>query len=290
MKNITILLFTGLLLTGCASKKAADAYGNFEAIEIIVSSEANGKLMNFNLTEGQSLHQREQVALIDTTVPALQKQEIEARRQSVLSRRASADAQIAVVRQQLENVQVDLQRVQNMVKDEAATQKQLDDLTGSEKILKKQLQAAEAQRSAVNAELEAIDANRALLNEQFVRCKVLNPVDGTVLEKYCEMYELTAVGKPLYKIANLNKLILRAYVSGNQLDRLKIGQDCTVRIDDRKKYIEYPGTITWISNNAEFTPKIIQTKETRVNLVYAVKILVNNDGTIKIGMPGEVVF
>lgn len=291
MKKILIFLVLGIMLLGCSSQKDSDAFGNFEAIETIVSSEANGKLLFMNLVEGQHVAQGEHVATIDTTLPAMQKQELLARRQSVLSKIASADAQIAVVQQQLDNLHVDLNRVQNMLNDDAATQKQLDDLTGGEKILHKQLDAAEAQRRAVTSELKALDANLSLLDEQLNRCFVLNPVEGIVLDKYSERYEMTAAGKPLYKIANLNELTLRAFVSGGQLDAIKIGETCTVRIDDGKQYKDFPGTITWISDTAEFTPKIIQTKEERINLVYAVKIRVTNEnGAIKIGMPGEVIF
>jgi len=292
--NKNILLFVmGLLFigSGCSSRKSVDAYGNFEAIETIVSSEANGRLLEFNLTEGQILTKGQEVALVDTTLPALQKREGLARRQSAASRMASANAQVAVVRQQLENLQVDLKRIRNMMQDDAATQKQLDDLTGAEKILTKQLTAAQAQRDAIASERDAIDANLALVDEQLKRCHVINPVNGTVLEKYGEAFEMTAMGKPLYKIGNLNALILRVYVSGGQMNGLIIGQDCTVRIDNGKKYLEFTGVITWISDTAEFTPKIIQTKEERVNLVYAVKVSVKNpDGEIKIGMPGEVIF
>ena len=292
MKKTIFALFAGMLLiVGCSSRKSIDAYGNFEAIETIVSSEANGRLMEFKLTEGQDVEKGQQVATVDSTIPALQKREMLARRQSVDSKMTSASAQVAVVKQQVENLQVDLRRVQNMVEDEAATQKQLDDLTGTEKVLRKQLKAAQAQRDAIESELEAIDANLALVDEQLHRCRVINPLDGTVLEKYAEAYEMTAVGKPLYKVGNLNELTLRVYISGGQMNALKIGQDCTVRIDDGDDYQDYPGTVSWISDKAEFTPKIIQTKEERVNLVYAVKVNVKNtEGTIKIGMPGEVIF
>ena len=292
-KTIFLLLSTGLIfsVSGCGSKKSADAYGNFEAVEIIVSSEANGKLLQFNLTEGQAIAEGQEAALVDTTLSALQQSEGAARKQSALSRLSGADAQVAVVKQQLENLRIDLRRVQNMVHDDAATQKQLDDLIGAEKVLTQQLGAAQAQRNAIASEIKAIDANLGLIEEQLKRCHVINPVSGTVLEKYGEAFEMTAVGKPLYKIGNLDALTLRVYVSGGQMNRLKIGQECTARIDNGKKYLEFPGVITWISDTAEFTPKIIQTKEERVNLVYAVKVRVGNpDGMIKIGMPGEVIF
>jgi HlyD family secretion protein len=291
MKKVVKSVLAALLVAGCASKKSADAYGNFESVETIVSSEVNGRLIALPIVEGQLLSKGQYVAAIDSTVPALQKRELLARRKAVLSKIAGADAQIAVVRQQLENLQIDLRRVQNMLKDDAATQKQLDDLTGSEKVLQRQLVAAQAQRRAIVSELDAVDANLALLNEQLNRCRILNPIDGVVLEKYSEVHEVTAAGKPLYKIANLDTVVLRIYVSGGQLAALKIGQRCSVRIDNGKEELEYPGIVTWISDTAEFTPKIIQTREERVNLVYAVKVLVKNEeGVIKIGMPGEVVF
>jgi HlyD family secretion protein len=291
MKKVVKPVLAALLVAGCASKKPADAYGNFEAVETIVSAEVNGRLINLHIVEGQQLHKDQFVAAIDSTVPALQKQELLARRKAVWSKIEGADAQIAVVRQQLENLQVDLRRVQNMLKDDAATQKQLDDLTGSEKVLKKQLEAVQAQRRAIVSESDALDANLALLNEQLNRCRILNPINGVVLEKYSEIYEVTAAGKPLYKIANLDSIVLRIYVSGGQLSAIKIGQHCTVRIDKGKEQLEYPGIVTWISDMAEFTPKIIQTREERINLVYAVKVMVRNEeGAIKIGMPGEAVF
>ena len=290
MNRITILFLSGFFLAGCSGEKSTDAYGHFEAIETIISSEATGKLIYVDLAQGQSIRKDQHVATVDSTQPALQKQELLARRLSVQSRIASADAQISVVQQQLDNLALDLRRMQNMFEENAATQKQIDDLTGAEKILQKQLNAARAQRSAVLAERQALDANLALLNEQLRRCRIVNPIDGMVLEKYVEAYEMTTVGRPLYKIANLSELILRVYISGAQLSALKIGEKCTVRIDDDKKDKSYPGTITWISDTAEFTPKIIQTKEERINLVYAVKVRVKNDGAIKIGMPGEVTF
>ena len=156
--------------------------------------------------------------------------------------------------------------------------------------MQKQIRSAAAQEQAVQAELSALDAKRALLDEQIRRSVIINPVSGTVLEQYTECFEMTAPGKPLYKIANLQDMQLKVYVSGGQLQQLKIGADCTVLIDDADNFIEIPGKISWISSQAEFTPKIIQTKEERINLVYAVKIRIQNDGAVKIGMPGEVIF
>ncbi|MBN1561632.1 HlyD family efflux transporter periplasmic adaptor subunit [candidate division KSB1 bacterium] len=290
MNRIATLFLAGFLLADCAGQKSPDAYGVFEAAETMVSAEVSGKLIHLDLLEGQLLRKGQHVATVDSTLPALQKQELLARRQSVRAKMVNAEAQIAVVQQQIDNMQVDLQRVRNMLQDDAATRKQLDDLVGADKILNKQLNAARAQRQTVVAELAAVNSNLDLISEQMRRCRVINPIDGTVLNKYCEAFEMTAAGKPLYKIANLDEMTLRIYISGAQMSAVKIGSSCTVRIDDGKKYIDYPGTIIWISDSAEFTPKIIQTKQDRVTLVYAVKVRVANDGAIKIGMPGEVIF
>lgn len=286
-----MICLTGALLSGCASNdNRADAYGNFEAVEILVSAEASGRLIAFDVKEGQSLKQGETVAVIDTTLLDLKRRELDAAHGQVLAKVNSADAQIAVLEQQLENADKNLERVQNMVQDSAATQKQLDDLQTQRAVLLKQIDAARAQRRAVVAELAAMDAREAQLDEQIARSTVTNPVDGTVLQTYAEPHELAGAGKPLYKIADLQNMSLTVYVSGGQLHDLKIGQTCTVRIDKGNDYLEYNGSIAHIAAEAEFTPKIIQTKEERVDLVYAVKIDVENDGAIKIGMPGDVIF
>lgn len=291
MKTLWILLSVLLMITRCSRDRfEADAYGNFEAVETLISAENTGKVLKFAVQKGQNVSKGDIAAIIDTTILVLQKDELLAKKSSVESQLESANAQIAVVNQQLANLRIDLERVQKMVKDQAATQKQLDDLLGQEKILKNQLTAAHAQKQAVVAELQAVEAKQSQLNEQLRRCSVVNPVDGTILNTYVNKNELTAAGKPLYKIASLDTLELVTYVSGGDLHVIRIGQDCTVRIDDNDEYIEYNGTVIWISDQAEFTPKMIQTKEERVNLVYAVKILVPNDGRIKVGMPGEVIF
>jgi len=290
MRKMLILL-AALLLAGCSGdKNAADAYGNFEATEVIISSEANGKLLSFDATEGETLDAGAVVGLIDTTLIALQKRELLAQDEAIKSQLAGAEAQIAMTRQKLDNLQIDLTRAENMLKDDAATQKQLDDLAGTKKIFKKQMAAARASRDAVAAQLKALDAKQALIDEQLARCRIINPIDGTVLETYVEPFEMTAVGRPLYKIADLTMMTLKVYAPGSELHRIQLGAPCTVRIDNGKKYLDYSGRIAWISGKAEFTPKIIQTKEERVNLVYAVKIDVPNDGAVKIGMPGEVIF
>ena len=291
MKRIMLLFASLTILLSCSnSEDGADAYGNFEAIETIVSAETGGKLLALNLTEVEMIEAGAVAAIVDTTLLALQKQELLAGRAGVSAKRNAADAQLAVLNQKLANLETDLKRVSAMHEANAATDKQLDDIIGGKKVLQKQIRSAAAQQQAVQAELSALDAKKALLDEQIRRSVIINPVSGTVLEQYAERFEMTAPGKPLYKIANLQDMRLKVYVSGGQLQQLKIGTDCTVLIDDADNFIRIPGTISWISSQAEFTPKIIQTKEERVKLVYAVKIRIRNDGAVKIGMPGEVIF
>lgn len=291
MKKTIIILTAITMVCGCARKNTtADASGTFESTEILVSAEANGRIIDLKLDEGDELSAGLHVATIDTTLLSLQWKEMTAQIKGFRSQTAAAEAQVAVIQQQIENLNIDLNRVRNMVQNNAATQKQLDDLTGGLKVARNQLQSARAQKKSAEAQLEALEAKKGLLKEQIRRCLVNNPIDGIVLEKYVEESELTAAGKPLYKIADINTMILKVYVSGGQLGSVHIGQSCTARIDRGKDYLKYPGKVVWISEQAEFTPKIIQTKEERINLVYGVKVRVKNDGAIKIGMPGEVIF
>jgi HlyD family secretion protein len=210
---------------------------------------------------------------------------------SVRSRISSINAQNDILNQQIANLDVNIGRIVNMLKDDAATKKQYDDLTGQVAVLEKQIAANNTQKSSIAAELSVYESKKATLNEQVTRSSVKSPLNGTIIEKYSEAGELTAAGKPLVKIADLSLVKLKVYVSGAQLGSIKIGQDCTVRIDDGKKgYRSFTGTVSYISGKAEFTPKIIQTKEERVTLVYAVNIDVRNDGNLKSGMPGEAIF
>jgi HlyD family secretion protein len=210
---------------------------------------------------------------------------------SVRTRIATIDSQNEVLNQQITNLQVNIARIENMLKEDAATQKQYDDLTGQVAVIYKQIAANNTQKTSVAAELSVYESKKATLNEQLKRSCVRSPLTGTVIEKYAEAGEITAAGKPLAKIADLSVIKLKVYISGAQLDNLKIGEECTVRVDDGKKgYKSFPGKISYISGKAEFTPKIIQTKEERVTFVYAVTIDVKNDGTMKSGMPGEAIF
>jgi HlyD family secretion protein len=291
--KIKLLIFSAtLLLAGCNNKDdKADAYGNFEATEVIVSSETSGRILQFNPVEGTEIDKGAEIALIDTTIFHLQKAEIEAGMKGVRTRISSINAQNDILNQQIANLNVNIGRIGNMLRDDAATKKQYDDLTGQVAVLEKQIAANNTQKSSVAAELSVYESKKATLNEQLIRSSVKSPLKGTIIEKFSEAGELTATGKPLVKIADLSVLKLKVYVSGAQLGSIKLGQQCTVRVDDGKKgYTSSIGTISYISGKAEFTPKIIQTKEERVTLVYAVNIDVKNDGTMKSGMPGETIF
>jgi HlyD family secretion protein len=292
MKTRSLIIIAAVLLTGCKNKtEKADAFGNFEATEVIISAETNGRIMQFDPVEGVNVDKGTMIALIDTTVLHLQKAEIDAGMKGVITRISSINAQNDVLIQQIENLNINITRIGKMLKDDAATQKQYDDLTGQAAVLQKQITANNTQKISVAAELSVSNSKKASVNEQIKRCTIISPLKGTVIEKYSEAGEITASGKPLVKIANLSVIKLKVYVSGAQLGKIKTGQTCTVRIDNGEKgYSSYPGTISYISEKAEFTPKIIQTKEGRVILVYAVNIDVMNDGTLKSGMPGEAIF
>lgn len=292
MKTRTILIIAALLLAGCKNKAGkADAFGNFEATEVIISAETNGRILQLDPAEGTQVDKGATLALIDTTLLHLQKTEIEAGMRSVNTRIASINAQNDILNQQIENITVNISRIGKMLKDDAASQKQYDDLTGQVDVLLKQITANNTQKTSVSAELSVYESKKATVNEQIRRCTIKSPLKGTVIEKYSEAGEITAAGKPLFKIADLSVIKLKVYVSGAQLGNIKTGQKCTVRIDNGDKgFSSFPGTISYISEKAEFTPKIIQTKEERVILVYAVNIDVANDGALKSGMPGEALF
>jgi HlyD family secretion protein len=292
MKTTSLVIIAALILTGCSNKAdEADAFGTFEATEVIVSAETSGRILKLDVTEGSEIDKGAEIALIDTTLFHLQKAEINAGMKSVRTRISTIDAQNDILNQQIANLNVNIGRIENMLKDDAATKKQYDDLAGQVAVLEKQIAANNTQKSSIAAELSVYESKKATLNEQISRSSVRSPLKGTIIEKYSEAGELTAAGKPLAKIADLSVIKLKVYVSGAQLGDIKIGQNCTVRVDDGKKgYKSFTGIISYISGKAEFTPKIIQTKEERVTLVYAVTIDVNNEGTMKSGMPGEAIF
>jgi HlyD family secretion protein len=293
MKKLTFIIFAALFAALSCGRKTtqADAYGSFEATEVIASAETSGRILSYDLTEGSTVAKGQTIAIIDTTLLILQRDELEAGIKGIKTKLTSIDAQNEILRQQINNVDVNINRTEKLLKDDAATYKQMDDLTGQVAVFRKQIDANNSQKASVDAELKVYESKRATLNEQIARCKVKSPIDGTLIEKYSEAGEVTAAGKPLAKIADLSVMKLKVYVSGTEMENIRTGQECTVRTDKGKNdYNNLQGTISYISEKAEFTPKIIQTKEERVTLVYAVTIDVKNDGTIKSGMPGEAIF
>ena len=286
-----LLLILTVLFASCNNKETADAYGNFEATETTISAEANGRILRYMVEEGAVLQTGDTIGLIDTTDLHLKRSQLVAQRAAVGSKRENLHAQKAVYKQQQENLEKDRQRIANMLEEQAATPKQMDDVEGAIAVAGRQISAVQSQQSALNGELGVMDAQIAQVEQSIRRCYLTNPVNGTVLASFAEEGEVTAFGKPLYKIADLSVMELRVYISGRMLAAVKIGQKAKIFIDDEKDAMrEITGEVVWVSPTAEFTPKIIQTREERVNLVYAVKLRVQNDGSLKIAMPAEVIF
>ena len=292
LKKWTLTLLGLMVTVSCSEENGSDAYGQFEADEVVISAEANGRLLSFDIEEGQQLEKGERVALIDTTQFYLQKEELLASINSVLTNLKKLDAQKAILQTQLETAQKDLNRLQSLQKDNAATQRQLDSAEGQVNTLQKQIESINVEKSSVSAEVNRIKVKIAQINDQIDRASITNPVNGTVLNKFAEEHELVSQGKPLFSIANLDELTLRIYISGAQLPALQLGETVEVIFDANKTDNQStPGRVSWIASEAEFTPRMIQTKEERVTQVYAVKVRVENpDGKLKIGMPGEVKF
>jgi HlyD family secretion protein len=287
-----VIFFSAIFLFSCGgSKKTSDAYGNFEATEINVSSELSGKILEMKVNEGQLLDSGVVSVLIDSTDWILKRDQLNAQKMVITARYSNITAQVEVQQQQLTNLNIEKNRLEKLLKDGAATQKQMDDIKASLKLVEKQINSVQAQGISIPAELESINKQILQLELNIKRCRIRNPIRGIVLNKFAEQSEIAMPGRALYKIADLDNMYIRVYVSETQLPEIKVGQKVDVLIDKGKKeFKKYEGNISWISSGAEFTPKIIQTKEERVNLVYAVKILVKNDGYLKIGMPGEVNF
>ncbi|HYJ38878.1 MAG TPA: HlyD family efflux transporter periplasmic adaptor subunit [Chitinophagaceae bacterium] len=284
-----------------------DASGTFEADEVIVSSELNGKLVYFQVQEGTIIGKDSIIGKIDAENLSLQKEQMEASIKALSEKTTDVGPQvqmlqdqIAVQQSQLTNLLHERTRIQNLLKLDAATGKQLDDMNAQIDLVKKQIVVTQqqidvqknnvaTQNRSILSEGKPLEKRVAQLQDQLDRSNIVNPIQGTVITKYAEAGEVTSAGKALYKIADLSSINLRAYITGTQLSQVKLGQQVKVLVDDGPdKYKEYAGTITWISDKAEFTPKTIQTKEERANLVYATKIKVKNDGYLKIGMYGEV--
>ena len=287
MKNILTILITLTLFSCNKEDNDADAYGNFEATEITVSSEANGKIEFLKVEEGNVLKSQSQVGLIDTLQLHFAKQQLIASKNTISSKSANVVSQKSVLQEQLKTANLEKHRIRNMYAENAATKRQVDEIDGKVKVIEEQIKSVGTQNAPILNDLKSIDVQIEKINDQIAKSKIINPINGTVLTKYSEPGEITAFGKPLYKIADISEMTLRIYVSEKQLSKIKAGQNVTVKIDAEKDMKSYQGTISWIASSAEFTPKIIQTKEERVNLVYAVKVKVKNDGSLKIGMPAE---
>ncbi len=290
MKHLKIL-FIGLLLilTTCKQQdNSAFAYGNFEATEIIISAQEKGEILKFSIEEGDRLKANQVVGLIDTTDLHLKKEVLLNKEKEVFSQLQNINAKISIQKQQLANNIKRQQRIIKLFNNKAATQKQVDDINGLVSLNKKQIIATQTQKQSVFAQINTLNSQKKQINENIRKCFITNPIKGTVLIKYAEKGELTLPGKPLYKVANLTTMKLKAYISGDQLSQIKIGETVKVSFDaSETENNSVEGKIIWISSTAEFTPKTIQTKKERVNLVYAIKIKVKNNGAIKIGMPGE---
>lgn len=270
-----------------------DATGNFEADEIIISAEASGKILRLDINEGTELKEKTVIGLIDTTQLFLRKKQLEYSIRAINAKQPNATVQLAGITEQIETAQRERKRIENLLKDDAATQKQLDDMNAQLDLLKRQFAATQSTltitKQSLQSETLPLKAQLEQLEDQIKKSQIINPVNGTVLTLYTKQNEVVNSGKALYKIANMTTIILRVYISGSQLSQIKLGQVVDVFVDSAKgEYKKYSGTIAWVSDKAEFTPKTIQTKEERANLVYAIKINVKNDGYLKLGMYGEI--
>ena len=293
MKKV-LYIAVSLLAIACSKEAEFDAQGTFEATEVVVSSEATGRILNFDIEEGMTIVANQAVGTIDSLQLHLQRKQLLAQQSALLTSRPDVKKQVASLREQIVKQKSELRRVENMLSDGAATQKQKDDIEAQIKILEGQLEATlstlSKNTSTINDNSVALEAQIAALDDRISKCRILSPVGGTVLVKYAEAGELASVGKPLMKIADLQNIYLRAYFTSDQLANIKLGDEVKVVADfgGEERY-DYTGRVAWISSESEFTPKTIQTKDSRANLVYAVKIAVENDGRLKIGLAGEVI-
>jgi HlyD family secretion protein len=304
---LTVMAATAIFLSCNKNGNNPDASGTFEADEVIVSSELAGKILDLPIEEGMHLNKDSVVGWVDVANINLQQQQVEASINALNEKTTDVKPQVqllkdqlAVQQSQLDNLLHEKTRIENLLKADAATVKQLDDINAQIDVVKKSMSVTQqqikvqenniaTQNRSILSETEPLKKRAAQLQDQAQRANIVNPINGTILVKYAKAGEFISAGKALYKIADISELNLRAYITGVQLPTIRLGQQVKVLIDDgAKKYKEYSGTIIWVSDKAEFTPKTIQTKEERANLVYAIKVKVKNDGFLKIGMYGEV--
>lgn len=295
MKKILYVCLTTALLASCNSDdKKFDASGTFEATEVNIASEATGRILSLNIEEGKEVQSGEEIGAIDSIQLYLQKMQLSKNRTSVRSNTPKVNTQIAAIQSEIAKQQTERQRIINLIKGGAATQKQLDDINSAITVLRNQLAAQQSTLqntvSSINAQSSSIDVQIAQIEDKLQKCRITSPISGTILDKYTEAGEMAAIGKPLFKVADMKHLFLRAYVTSGQLAQIKLGQKVNVFADYGKQQKKYTGNITWISSKAEFTPKNIQTADDRENMVYAIKVSVVNDGYIKLGMYGYLNF
>lgn len=295
---MTITLSLAALLASCGERRAAyDATGTFEATEVRVAPEVSGKILRLSVEEGQRVEAGETVALIDTMALSLEREGLKRKREAVASRRVDIPSQLAAALQEIATTRNERQRFENLARANAAGRKQVDDLEGRLVVLEREVAARrialEEHNRGVAAELSALEVEIARVEEQLSRLRVSSPISGTVLAKYAEEGEVALAGKALFKVSDLERMILRGYALSSQLSRVKVGQAVKVFIEDEEEdggRRAYPGRVSWISDRAEFTPKSVQTRDERANLVYAIKVATPNDGRIRIGMYGEIQF
>ena len=293
VKYSFVIAAAGTVIMSCGRKGSWDATGTFEATEITVSSETAGKILYLNTEEGNTLTAGEVAGVIDTTQLYLQKLQLQKSSAALKSGRPDIQKQVSALKEQIAKQETEKRRVQNLLKDGAATSKQLDDVNSSLKVLNGQLSAQLSSlnnsTASINENSSAMDLQISQINDKLEKSHIKAPVTGTILAKYSEAGEFANIGRPLFKIADLDNIYLRAYFTSDQLSKIKLGQKVNVTADfGGNKTFDYQGQITWIASESEFTPKTIQTKDSRADMVYAVKIAVKNDGRIKIGMYGEV--
>ena len=291
-RTFIYLIIISSLATSCGNSKEFDATGNFESTEIIVSSEAVGKLITLNVNEGDLVKQDSVIGYVDSTQLFFQKERIIKSIDAVGAKMSDIPLQTAAIKQQIKNLEIERQRAENLVNKKVGNQKQLDEINYQIEVLNKQLAAGVNTMSKANIsiskERESLLSQIEVLNDQLSKTKIKSPISGTIITKYIQAGELLTIGKPIFKIADINEMILRVYLSADVMTKVKIGQNVKVFVDFGDESKEYVGVISWISPKAEFTPKTIQTKDERENLVYAAKVIVKNDGFIKIGMFGEI--
>ena len=292
MKRIAYILPL-FLMTACQEVAEYDAQGTFEATEVTLSAESNGKILHFDVNEGDIVQSGVVIGAIDSIQIFQQRKQLIAQQAALLNSRPDKEKQVAAIKQQIATANRELQRVESLLGDGAATSKQRDDIKAQINLLQDQLSATlstlDKNTSSINNKATALEAQIAALDDMLSKCSIISPIDGTVLVKYAQAGELATMGKPLMKVADLSQIYLRAYFTSDQLAHLNLGNEVTVTADfGADQRYDYKGKVVWISSESEFTPKTIQTKDTRANLVYAVKIAVKNDGRLKVGLAGEV--